>query len=145
MFRGCRAEVFNKPGGGSMSAKLALVGGSSSGIGKAIAEGLLKKGTDVILTGRNKKRLSDCREELETRYAGSKVFAWASDYSSQRSGKELITLVQRKTKSPDVLILNSGGPAFGTFDDVGFEEWDRSYQQQFRSSLMLLKAFLPSM
>ena len=125
--------------------RLALVGGSSAGIGKAIAEGLLKKGLDVVLTARGTERLRATEAELRKKFPGRKVAAFASDYSSAKSVEDLIASVTAGPGAPDVLILNTGGPKAGTFDDIEISDWESAYQQQFKSSLMLLKAFLPAM
>lgn len=124
--------------------RLALVGGSSAGIGKATAEGLLAKGVDVILTASGAPRLMAAKAELQKRFPKRKVSAIACDFSDAASVKALIAKIV-KGDSPDILILNTGGPKAGNFDDISPEDWDGAYQQQFKSSLMLLKAFLPGM
>jgi len=124
--------------------RLALVGGSSAGIGKAVAEGLLAKGVDVILTASGAPRLAAAKAELQKRFPKRKVSAIACDFSDAKAVKALIAKTV-KGDSPDILILNTGGPKAGNFDDISPEDWDGAYQQQFKSSLMLLKAFLPGM
>ncbi len=128
-----------------MQKKLALVGGSSAGIGRAVAEGLLGRGFDVVLTARNARRLLSNRKELQERYGHSRVLAWSSDYSSEKSVKNLIATVRKKAGYPDIIVLNSGGPDYGNFDEIELRQWDDSYHQQLRASLLLLKAFLPAM
>lgn len=124
--------------------KLALVGGSSAGIGKAVAEGLLGRGVDVILTASGEPRLKAARAELQKRFPKRKVSAIACDSSDAESVGDLVRAVLAGP-SPDILVLNTGGPKAGTFDDIAPEDWDGAYQQQFKTSLMLMKAFLPAM
>ena len=124
--------------------RLAFVGGSSAGIGKAIAEGLLRRGTDVILTARGAQRLAASRAELKRRFPKRKVAAVACDSSDAESVNNLVRALLPDS-SPDILVLNTGGPKAGTFDDIAPEDWDGAYQQQFKSSLVLMKAFLPAM
>lgn len=125
--------------------KLALVGGSSAGIGKAVAQGLLKEGFNVILTARGAERLEAAETALKKNYPDRKVYAFASDYASSKSVEGLISAINKGPGAPDVLVLNTGGPKAGTFDDIALEDWENAFQQQFKSSLMLLKAFLPAM
>lgn len=127
-----------------MAKKTALVGGSTAGIGKAIAQGFLEKGIDVILTGRT-ARLQETQAEFKKQFPGAGVHAIASDYSSATSVNELIEAVKKLSIQPSILVLNSGGPTPGTFEDVSIEDWDSHYQQQFKSSMMLMKAFIPDM
>lgn len=124
--------------------RLALVGGSSAGIGKAVAEGLLARGVDVILTASGAPRLAAARAELQKRFPKRKVSAVVCDFSDTAAVKGLIAKAL-SGPSPDILVLNTGGPKAGTFDDIAPEDWDGAYQQQFKTSLTLLKAFLPGM
>jgi 3-oxoacyl-[acyl-carrier protein] reductase len=127
-----------------MEKKTALIGGSSAGIGKAIAIGLLEKGMDVIIIGRS-SRLNDTKLELQAQFPKAKIHAIIADYSSADSINSLIKSVKELGVDPHILVLNTGGPKPGSFEDVSLEEWDSAYQQQFKSSVMLMKAFLPSM
>lgn len=127
-----------------MNKRTALIGGSSAGIGRAIAQGLLEKGFNVILIGRS-SRLDQTKLELQSKFPGSIVNSFNADYSSVKDLQELISSIEKKDLFPDVLVLNSGGPKPGTFDDVSSEDWDAAFQQQFKSSVMLMKAFLPKM
>ncbi len=127
-----------------MAKKIALVGGSTAGIGKAIAQGLLEKGFDVIITGRS-GRLQETESELKKQFPSAGIHAIPSDYSLADSVSNLISDIRKLSLAPSILVLNSGGPTPGTFEDVSLEDWDTHYQQQFKSSIMLLKAFVPDM
>lgn len=127
-----------------MSKRTALIGGSSAGIGKAIATGLLEKGLDVILIGRG-SRLDQSKTELQEKFSSARVYAIPADYSSAQDVENLIGSVKKLGILPDVLVLNTGGPKPGTFEDVSLDDWDSNYQQQFKSSVMLMKAFIPEM
>ncbi|MBA3704878.1 MAG: SDR family oxidoreductase [Bacteroidetes bacterium] len=127
-----------------MKKKTALVGGSSAGIGKAIAIGLLEKGVDVIIIGRS-SRLNDTKLELQKQFPSATIHAIETDYSSADSVNNLIQSVEKLSISLDILILNTGGPKAGSFQDISLEDWDQTYQQQFKSSMMLMKTFVPTM
>ncbi|MBA3972322.1 MAG: SDR family NAD(P)-dependent oxidoreductase, partial [Bacteroidetes bacterium] len=127
-----------------MDKRTALIGGSSAGIGKAIALGFLKKGIDVVITGRS-SRINDAKMELQNEFPGAGIHAIPTDYSSAEDIHKLIQSLKDLSISPDILVLNSGGPNPGTFEDVSIEDWDKNYQQQFKSSMLLLKAFIPEM
>lgn len=127
-----------------MDKRTALIGGSSAGIGKAIATGLLKKGIDVIITGRS-SRVNDTKLQLQKQFPSATIHSIPTDYSSSESIQSLIRSVKELPSSLDILVLNSGGPNPGTFEDISIEDWDTNYQQQFKSSMLLLKAFIPEM
>ncbi len=136
---------FYQEGNNNMEEKLALVGGSSAGMGKAIADGLLAKGMDVILTARGEERLKQTHDELKKKHPSRKIFSLPSDFSSRESVETLINTVIQKAGAPDVLVLNTGGPKLGPVLSLAVQDWDDAYQQQFRSFLMLVKAFVPEM
>jgi 3-oxoacyl-[acyl-carrier protein] reductase len=128
-----------------MQKKIALVGGGSAGIGRGIAEGLLGKGFDVILTARGKERLEKCANELKIKFPSQNIHQITSDYSNKESVQQLIRSVLSKIGAPDVLILNTGGPKASDFMQISEVDWDTAYQQQLRSHISIVTAFLPKM
>ena len=82
---------------------VAVVTGGSRGIGKGIAEELLKEGFDVIVTSRNRNGV----EELEEKYPG-KVHFYVCDISDMQSAENLVAYAEEKFGSIDVLVNNAG-------------------------------------
>jgi 3-oxoacyl-[acyl-carrier protein] reductase len=85
----------------SLKGKVAFVTGSSSGIGKAIAIGLLNEGCSIILNARNEKRLKSTATELSAPY----VLGDVSDSSSSNSIIEATLNIYGKI---DILVCNVG-------------------------------------
>ena len=83
---------------------VAVVTGGSRGIGKAIAEALLKIDYNVIITARSK---SDEVESLEKEYSG-KVFFVPCDISSEEDRKKLVSFAEEKFGAIDLLVNNAG-------------------------------------
>ncbi|MBR5825619.1 MAG: 3-ketoacyl-ACP reductase [Clostridia bacterium] len=83
---------------------VAVVTGGSRGIGKAIAEALLKTNYSVIITARSK---SDEVESLEKEYNG-KVFFVPCDISNEEDRKKLCTFVKESFGALDLLVNNAG-------------------------------------
>jgi NAD(P)-dependent dehydrogenase (short-subunit alcohol dehydrogenase family) len=79
--------------------KLALVSGSTAGIGLAIAEGLAREGATVIVNGRSKPRVANAIETIRQKHPGSQVEGFAGDLSTVEGVESL------KTEYPDVDIL----------------------------------------
>jgi len=82
-----------------LKGKLALVSGSTAGIGFAIADGLAREGSTVIVNGRSKPRVANSVEAIRQKYPESKVEGFAGDLSTAE-GFELL-----KTEYPDLDIL----------------------------------------
>lgn len=127
--------------------RLALVGGASAGIGKAIAETLVERGFGVIITARGEERLLNVARELQakSKSPGQAVVPLTSDFASQKSISGLLTKIREGKYSPDVVVLNTGGPKIGKLSELSAEDWDLAHQQQFKSQLALITEFLPAM
>lgn len=125
--------------------KLAWVGGSSAGIGAAIAEGLLGAGMDVALTARGEKRLEETRKRLQAAYPSAQVHAFVSDSASSAGVDALVASIRGLKRPVDVLVLNTGGPKPASFTELSAKDWDEAYQQLFRSHQAMLQAFVPGM
>lgn len=84
--------------------KLALITGSTKGIGKAIAIEMAREGTDVIINGRNEAEVTKVVKEIQTMFPNTHPQAGTADISieSQRA-----TLLEKFPKV-DILVNNMG-------------------------------------
>mgnify|MGYP000630158636 CR=1 FL=1 len=73
-----------------------LITGSSSGIGRSIAEGFLEENARVILTGRNKRTLSSTADELIDKYIKENVFSFAGDLNDPSELKSIHQFILKK-------------------------------------------------
>jgi NAD(P)-dependent dehydrogenase (short-subunit alcohol dehydrogenase family) len=121
--------------------KLALVSGSTAGIGLAIAEGLAREGATVIVNGRSKPRVANAIETIHQKYAGSKLEGFAGDLSTAE-GFELL-----KSEHPDLDILVNNLGIFNPqpFEEISDEEWRRFFEVNVLSGVRLSRYYLPRM
>lgn len=105
--------------------QIVLVTGATSGIGKATAELLVKKGFRVIITGRREKKLSEIADKLILQHNGS-VLALNFDVRNRDEVNNAIDGLPEEWKDIDVLI-NSAGLAAGLepFQEGSFSDWDQ--------------------
>jgi NAD(P)-dependent dehydrogenase (short-subunit alcohol dehydrogenase family) len=89
-----------------LDGKVALVTGSSSGIGKALAQGFAKLGADIIITGRNAEGLKDT-ESLVSQ-AGRKSIIVPGNVQNYNEVKNVIDTGISKFGKIDILINNAG-------------------------------------
>lgn len=122
--------------------KVALVCGGSSGLGYAIAAGLLAEGAIVALNGRDPAKLDAAVNRLD---APGKVHPFPADVSTTAACAALVEAVHAKLGGPDILLANSGGPPHGTFAVQKEEAFQTAVDVSLLSSVHLSRAALPHM
>ncbi|MCM4163415.1 MULTISPECIES: SDR family oxidoreductase [unclassified Arenibacter] len=96
--------------------KVAVVSGSSMGIGKAIATALAQKGANVVLNGRHKAQLYDTEKELLLK--GYDVKAVVADIGRPGQCKHLVAETIKAFGKIDILINNAGQSSRGTVEKM---------------------------
>jgi len=104
----------------SLSGRRALVTGSTMGIGRGLARGLAEAGVEIILNGRNEKRLALEAERLSE--DGYTVHQLAFDVTDAAAAASAIDEFEGKTGSIDILINNAGMQHRGPLED--FDPFD---------------------
>lgn len=102
-------------------ARIAIVTGAGSGVGKAAALALLKDGWNVALAGRRKDMLEKTAQESG---AGERALCVPTDVAKQDSVKALFAAVKQKWGRVDCLFNNAGVNAPGSsIEDLSLEKW----------------------
>ncbi len=124
--------------------KVALVAASSRGLGRAIALGLAKEGTKLVICARHKEILEKTADEIFLN-TGVSVFPLAMDLSNPEEidwmVKETLDLFGRV----DILVTNAGGPPPGTFEKMTESQWMDAIQQNIMSVVRLSRSLIPCM
>jgi NAD(P)-dependent dehydrogenase (short-subunit alcohol dehydrogenase family) len=103
--------------------KVAVVTGSTRGIGRAIAEALAGLGAEVIVTSRRDEDVSRVVHEMTDR--GHKARGLRCDTRSYNDAKSLMEFAAEGSEGFDILINNAGIGIFGHISEVSPEQWDR--------------------
>jgi 3-oxoacyl-[acyl-carrier protein] reductase len=110
------------------NAKVAVVTGSSRGIGKAIAKEFAMNGYSVVINARDEKELDQTFDEIKntlTEYNNNKVFSVVGDISKEDVSKRLIAETINKFGKIDVLINNAGiGGTSKKTNELSVADWD---------------------
>ncbi len=125
-----------------LEGKTALVTGASKGIGFAVAQGLAAEGTRVILSARGQTELYKAAENI--RANGGDATAVVADVSDQ-SGIDALFEEVGKIASPDILVVNAGGPPAGKPTALSQEAWAQGYDLTLMSAVRLAYKALPAM
>ncbi|MDB6141607.1 MAG: bdhA [Pseudomonas sp.] len=121
--------------------KLALVSGSTKGIGFAIAAGLAGEGARVIVTGRSEASVSDALTKLHALHPDADAQGFAGDLADPQQVKRLI----KQYPEVDILVNNLGIFDPKPFEDIPDEEWERFFNVNVMSGVRLARAYLPKM
>lgn len=119
-----------------LTGRRALVGGGGSGIGNGIATVLAAEGARVALLGRTAERVSGAADAL----GGVPVVA---DLSTPEGPADAVASAVAALGGLDLLVVNTGGPAGGTFDTLDEAAWQAAIDGTLQSVLRILRAALP--
>ena len=126
--------------------KKVLITGATGGFGKSLAEAFILAGYDLIIHGRNEKKVDILKEELVVNLKGSQKIDTVIIDFSENNFKEQIRSFCEKHFDIDVLINNSAvhGP-IGKFDLLDFELWENAFQVDFIAPVFLTKECIGNM
>ena len=120
--------------------KLALVSGSTAGIGYAIAEALAAEGARVIVNGRTAAAVEKAVAALKTS-TGAAVEGFAGDITLASAAEELV----RRFPGVEILVNNLGVFEPKPFEQIPDEDWLRFFDVNVVSSVRLARLYLPAM
>ena len=126
-----------------LKGKVALVTGSSRGIGRAIAEAFADEGCDLLLTGRDLAALEDVAASV--RGKGRKPVIVALDLRDPGAPQALVEALQREFGGLDILVNNAGTTKRGDFFTLTEADWDDGYALKFFAHVRLARAAWPSL
>jgi NADP-dependent 3-hydroxy acid dehydrogenase YdfG len=124
-------------------AKIALITGATSGIGKATAEVFADNGIDLILCGRRQERLDELKNKLSGRV---NVTTLRFDVRFREEVFTAIDSLDERWKSVDILVNNAGNAhGLDTVETANVDDWDAMIDGNVKGLLYVTKAVLPSM
>ena len=129
----------------SLRGKAALVTGSTSGIGRGIAEALAREGAHVMLNGLGDAAVIEAqRADLATRYGGQTAYHPA-DMSQPSEIAALVAATVQAFGSVDILVNNAGIQHVAPVDEFPPEKWDAILAIDLSASFHTIRAALPLM
>jgi NAD(P)-dependent dehydrogenase (short-subunit alcohol dehydrogenase family) len=124
-----------------LSGKTALVTGSTSGIGHAIAKGLASAGAAVVVNGRTQAKVDAAAAAIAKAVPAAKLRGVAADVSTAAGCNALVAAVP----AVDILINNAGIFEPKAFFDIPDEDWSRFFEVNVMSGVRLSRAYFPGM
>ena len=123
-----------------LKGKIALVTGSTAGIGLAIATALAREGARVIVNGRSRGSVDDVVASLRS-LTGGDLQGFAGDLSVASSAEELV----REHPGVQILVNNLGIFEPRPFEEISDADWLRFFDVNVLSGVRLARLVLPSM
>jgi NAD(P)-dependent dehydrogenase (short-subunit alcohol dehydrogenase family) len=121
--------------------KLALVTGSTAGIGLAIAEALAAEGGRVIVNGRTEKRVAEAVAALRAAVPAARLEPLALDLATAEGAAE----AARRFAEVDILVNNLGVYGAKPFEAITDADWQSIIETNFMSGARLSRHYLPGM
>jgi 3-oxoacyl-[acyl-carrier protein] reductase len=118
--------------------KRILVTGASRGLGAAIARAVAAEGARVAVAARGS-------DDLEKVAAETTGFAIAADLTTSDGPADAAARAIRELNGLDGLVVNSGGPPTGTFEQLDEEAWKRAIDGTLLAAIRLIRASLPAL
>ena len=121
-----------------LAKRVALVCGSTRGIGRAVAKALAHEGARVAANGRTAESTRRAAEELS-------ATPFAADVSVPEQAEAMVHRVAKELGRLDVLFCNAGGPPAAPFKDQPADAWQRAIELNLLSTIHLARAAVPIM
>ena len=122
----------------ALKSRVALVTGSSQGIGLALARGLAAAGAHVVLNGRDAVKLEAARKEMAAQ--GHAVSAFACDVTDEAAVDTGVARIEREA-GPIAILVNNAGMQFRTpLEDFPAEKWRELMRVNVESAFLVGKA-----
>ncbi len=122
----------------SLEGKVAIVTGSTRGIGRAIAEELARQGARVVISGRNAELANTVAEAI--RQNGGEAIAIPADVSQMSDAQKLIQETVKHWERVDILVNNAGITRDNLLLRMSEEEWDTVLQVNLKGAFNCTKS-----
>jgi len=124
-----------------LTGKIAIVTGSTAGIGFAIAKGLAASGASVVINGRKQSNVDAALKELRSALPEATLRGVAADLSTT----EGLSQLQAAEPKADILVNNLGIFAQQDFFDTPDEVWQQFFEVNVLSGVRVSRAYVPAM
>lgn len=138
-----------------LSGNVAMVTGSSRGIGRAIAQVFVREGAQVIVNGRDARRIEEAVEEINSQHSslhpdglgsgGGCAWGMRADVGDRRAVHQMVDAVLEKFGRIDILVNNAAIYEIVSLREMTEEQWDRVLNINLKGAFNCTKAVLEPM
>ena len=127
-----------------LNGKIALVTGSSRGIGRAIAIGLARCGVDVAVNYKTQQQEAHITWQ-QVKSMGRRAILMQADVACSSDVTDMIALVEKDLGPVDILVNNAGIARHQNMEDIKESDWDEVLAVNLKSVFLVTQAVLPGM
>jgi NAD(P)-dependent dehydrogenase (short-subunit alcohol dehydrogenase family) len=124
-----------------LQGKIAVVSGSTAGIGLAIAAALASEGAKVVVNGRTQARVDAALKSIQQRVSAADLRGVAADLGTSAGVESFL----QQVREADVLVNNLGIFEVKPFAEISDSDWLRFFEVNVLSGVRLARAYLPGM
>ncbi|WP_454599036.1 SDR family NAD(P)-dependent oxidoreductase [Qipengyuania sp. SM2507] len=129
-----------------LTGKVAIVTGSSRGIGKAIAEELAAHGAQVVISSRKQEACEEVAAAINAEHGSGSAVAIAASISDKEQLQDLFTRTKEQLGPVDILVCNAASnPYYGSMDGIEDEQFRKVLDNNILSNHWLMQLALPDM
>lgn len=127
---------------GRLLNKVAIITGSTEGIGFSIAQRLAKEGAKVVISSRKQAKVDQALENL--RKDNLECHGLVCHVAKSKDRSKLIEETVQKYGGIDILVSNAAtNPSFGPIFDIEEDAWDKIFETNVKSTFFMIKQALP--
>ncbi len=127
-----------------LAGRVALVCGSTKGLGRAVAKALAQEGARVAVNGRHEDSVARVAQQLASE-TGRTVVPAIADVGIPEQAERVVEHVARELGRLDILFCNASGPPSAPFAHQPREAWHRAVELNLLSTIHLARAAVPIM
>jgi NAD(P)-dependent dehydrogenase (short-subunit alcohol dehydrogenase family) len=123
-----------------VAGRIALVTGSSRGIGFAVAKELASLGARIVMSSRKQPDLDHAVEQINAEYRDAAIGV-SAHAGNPTDIERLVTTTMDRFGAIDILVVNAGtNPFMGSIVDIELGAWDKVFEVNVRGALLLVQA-----
>ena len=129
-----------------LTGKVAIITGSSRGIGRAIAEGLAAHGAKVVISSRNQDSCEEVAAAINGEHGAGTAIAVAASLSSKQALQEMVDETVRQLGPVDILVCNAASnPHYGPLGTITDEQFRKIFDNNVLANHWLIQMTSPGM
>ncbi len=129
-----------------LTGKVAIITGSSRGIGRAIAEGLAAQGARVVISSRKQDACEEVARAINAEHGETRAIAIAASISEKAQLEDLFARTRSELGPVDILVCNAASnPYYGSMDGIADEQFRKILDNNVVANHWLIQLALPDM